>query len=102
MASGLPVIAADVGPTRELLAQGGGVMFPPGDGDALASQIVALADDPSRRRTLVAAGLDAAHSYSWDRIFDALVADYRQVLTEPSAWPRRAITRTTSRPLSRR
>ncbi|HZS61716.1 MAG TPA: glycosyltransferase family 1 protein [Gemmatimonadaceae bacterium] len=102
MASGLPVIAADVGPTRELLAKGGGVMFPAGDGRAMADQIQALADDPARRQRLTHEGLDAAQHCSWDRIFDALVADYRQVLTEPPTWPRRAITRTTTRPLSRR
>jgi phosphatidylinositol alpha 1,6-mannosyltransferase len=99
MASGLPVIGADVGPTRELLARGGGVMFPAGDAGALAEQILALANDPMRRHALAAAGVDAAQGFSWDRIFDALVADYRQVLTEPPAWPRRAITRTTTRPL---
>lgn len=102
MASGLPVIAADVGPTRELLARGGGVMFPGGDAPALAAQIVALANDPSRRQSLAAEGLEVAQHCSWDRIFDALIADYRQVLTEPPAWPRRAITRTRTRPLSRR
>jgi glycosyltransferase involved in cell wall biosynthesis len=102
MASGLPVIAADVGPTRELLARGGGVMFPAGDSRALAAQILALASDPARRHALAAEGLHAAQHCSWDHIFDALIADYRQVSTEPPVWPRRAITRTTTRPLSRR
>jgi glycosyltransferase involved in cell wall biosynthesis len=102
MASGLPVIAADVGPTRELLARGGGVMFPAGDSRALAAQILALASDPPRRHALAAEGLHAAQHCSWDHIFDALIADYRQVSTEPPVWPRRAITRTTTRPLSRR
>jgi glycosyltransferase involved in cell wall biosynthesis len=102
MASGLPVIAADVGPTRELLANGGGITFPGGDARGLAAQIQALADDPARRQLLARRGLDASQHCSWDRIFDALIADYRQVLTEPPAWPRRAITRTTTRPLSRR
>jgi phosphatidylinositol alpha 1,6-mannosyltransferase len=102
MASGLPVIAADVGPTRELLGRGGGVLFPPGNAKALAAEIASLAVDPTRRRFLAQEGMDAARDCSWDGIFDALVADYRQVLTEPPAWPRRAITRTTTRPLSRR
>jgi glycosyltransferase involved in cell wall biosynthesis len=102
MASGLPVVAADVGPTRELLANGGGVTFPAGDGEAMAAQIQSLANDPAQRQLLAHEGLDAAQHCSWDRIFDALIADYRQVQTEPPAWPRRAITRTTTRPLSRR
>jgi phosphatidylinositol alpha 1,6-mannosyltransferase len=103
MASGLPVVAADVGPTRELLAHGGGTLFAPGDAQALAAAIVALAADPARRQVLAAEGLAAAREHSWDSIFDALIADYRRVLTEPPPpTTRRAITRTTTRPLSRR
>jgi phosphatidylinositol alpha 1,6-mannosyltransferase len=103
MASGLPVVAADVGPTRELLTRGGGVLVPPGDPAALAAAITALAADPARRRSLAAEGLDSARAHSWDRIFDALVADYRRVLAEPPLGStHRAITRTTTRPLSRR
>ncbi len=103
MASGLPVIAADVGPTRELMARGGGVLIPGGNGAALASAIQALAADPARRRRLAAEGIAAASLCSWEHIFDALVADYRRVLAEPvMPPPRRAITRTTTRPLSPR
>jgi phosphatidylinositol alpha 1,6-mannosyltransferase len=103
MASGLPVVAADVGPTRELLARGGGVTFAAGDANALAAQIRSLANDPARRRALAAEGLNAAHGSSWERIFDELIADYAKVITEPPPpATRRAITRTTTRPLSRR
>jgi len=87
MASGLPVIAADVGPTRELLAGGGGVTFASGDADALVRAIQSLAADPARRRALAAAGMASAASASWDEIFDGLIADYRRViagLTHPT------------------
>jgi phosphatidylinositol alpha 1,6-mannosyltransferase len=80
MASGLPVIGADVGPTRELLAAGGGVTFPPGDADSLASTIHRLAADPALRRSLADRGQAFAASCSWDRIFDELVTDYQRVV----------------------
>jgi phosphatidylinositol alpha 1,6-mannosyltransferase len=80
MASGLPVIAADVGPTRELLANGGGITFAPGDPSALAAAIESLASDPARRHALATAGATSAAAASWDEIFDALIADYRRVI----------------------
>jgi glycosyltransferase involved in cell wall biosynthesis len=80
MASGLPVIAADVGPTRELLAGGGGITVTPGDPDALVRAIQSLAADPARRHALAAAGVARAASASWDEIFDGLIADYRRVI----------------------
>ena len=80
MSSGLPVIAADVAPTREVFAQGGGVTVPPGDDAALAAMIDQLAGDPARRAELVRAGQAFAATCSWDRIFDDLIADYGAVI----------------------
>jgi len=82
MASGLPVIGADVGPTRELLAAGGGVTFPPGDAESLASMIRSLASDPGLRRSLADRGQAFAATCSWDHIFDDLVEDYRRVVAD--------------------
>ena len=81
MASGLPVIAADVAPTRELLARGGGIAIPPRDAAAMADMIDALSRNPARRAELVAAGSAFASTCSWDRIFNELLADYRQVVS---------------------
>jgi glycosyltransferase involved in cell wall biosynthesis len=80
MASGLPVVASDVAPTRELLAGGGGVTVPPGDAEAFARAIDELAGDPARRAAIAARGLAYAATCSWDKIFDDLVADYRLVI----------------------
>lgn len=85
MASGLPVIAADVGPTREILARGAGLTVPAGDAAALAAAIEMLAADPERRATMAAAGTAHAATCSWERIFDDLVADYRQVIHHAGA-----------------
>jgi len=79
MASGLPVIGADAGPTREILACGGGVIVPRGDAAALADAVDALADDPGRRALIAAAGRAYAAACTWDRIFDELTADYLEM-----------------------
>jgi glycosyltransferase involved in cell wall biosynthesis len=44
---GLPVLASDRGGMSELLAQGGGATFPPGDDAALAALLVRAAREPA-------------------------------------------------------
>ncbi|HEY0969854.1 MAG TPA: glycosyltransferase family 1 protein, partial [Gemmatimonadales bacterium] len=82
MASGLPVVAAASGPTREVLGAGGGVTVPATDAGALADTILALAADPARRASLSAAGLASATARSWRRVFDGLLTDYSRVLAD--------------------
>ena len=87
MASGLPVVAADAGPTRELLAAGTGVTFPAGDSDALARLITELADSPERRAMLAHRALAFARRCTWESVFDELIADYRHVqVGRPERW----------------
>ena len=57
MASGLPVLGAASGPTRELLDGGRGALFPPADAAAMATEVLALAGDPARRARMREAGL---------------------------------------------
>jgi glycosyltransferase involved in cell wall biosynthesis len=45
---GIPVLASDRGGMAELLAQGGGATFPPGDDLALAELLLAAASDPTQ------------------------------------------------------
>lgn len=82
MASGLAVVGADVGPTREVLGRDGGVTFAAGDAAALADALGELERDPERLRAMAAAGLASARGRSWARIFDELVDDYRRVVSE--------------------
>jgi glycosyltransferase involved in cell wall biosynthesis len=82
MASGLPVIGADSGPTNELLSDGGGFTIPRGDANTLATAIDRLARDPAARARMTTRGLAYASRCSWDRIFDELVADYRSVIRD--------------------
>lgn len=79
MASGLAIIAADAAPTRELLGERRGVIFPAEDSAALARRIIDLACNPERRELYARRGLAFAHGCTWDRVFDALIADYNLV-----------------------
>ena len=99
MASGVPVIGADVGPTRELLSAGGGVTFPAGDAKALATRIVELADSPVRRASLAARALAFARGCTWESVFDDLVSDYARVIAEASTASARAARPTLLNPL---
>jgi phosphatidylinositol alpha 1,6-mannosyltransferase len=79
MASGLAVVAADAGPTRELLSEHAGITFPPGDSEMLARVILELAASPDRRAGFARAGHSFARCCTWDRVFDDLIADYNLV-----------------------
>jgi glycosyltransferase involved in cell wall biosynthesis len=58
MAAARPVVASRVGGLAEVVVDGEtGRLVPPGDADALATALVALADDPDARRRMGAAGL---------------------------------------------
>lgn len=79
MASGLPVLAADSGVTRELLVPGAGSFHIPGDARGLASHIARWGRDPALRRAAGRRGREGAHARSWDRVFDELFTDYLAV-----------------------
>ncbi|MGO9838556.1 MAG: glycosyltransferase family 4 protein [Polyangiaceae bacterium] len=82
MASGLPVVGADVGPTRELLAEHTGVTFPPDDASAFAVRVLELAANPERRAVLARNGIAFARRCTWDRVWDGLVDDYCAVMAD--------------------
>lgn len=67
MAAGLPIVAADTPGVRQALGDGEhGLLYPLGDGDALARQILRLARDPCLARTLARGARDAVNTHhSW-------------------------------------
>jgi phosphatidylinositol alpha 1,6-mannosyltransferase len=79
MASGLPVVGADVGPTRELLGGTRGLTFAPGNAEMFADQALSLVLDRPRRVVLARDALAFARTRTWDAIFDELFADYARV-----------------------
>jgi phosphatidylinositol alpha 1,6-mannosyltransferase len=81
MASGLPVVGADVGPTRELLAEDTGVTFAPGDAADFARRVLDLATNDAWRTSLARNAVTFARQCTWDRVWDALVDDYCGVMS---------------------
>lgn len=77
MASGLPVIATDVGGNADLVDDGRtGIIVPASDVDAMAEQLVALASAPDRARALGQAGRQrVVERFS----LQAMVAAYQSV-----------------------
>jgi len=58
LACGVPVIASDLPAVRELIGDGeNGLLVPPGDANSLQHSLLALLQDPDRRRKLREAGL---------------------------------------------
>lgn len=79
MASGMPVIGADVGPTRELVGTDRGWLAPAGDAEAIARILVNLVDSPAMRIAPRTRALDFAYANTWDAVWDRLFSDYRNV-----------------------
>ncbi len=76
MASGMPVVGADVGPTREQVATDRGWLVTPGDATAFAASLIALVDDRARLRVAREQALAFAASKTWAQVWDTLICDY--------------------------
>jgi phosphatidylinositol alpha-mannosyltransferase len=75
-----PVVASDIEGYRDVMTAETSVPVPPGDADALAEAMVALAEDEPRRLALAAAARELAiDRYSWDDIGRRLLAIYESV-----------------------
>lgn len=85
LAHGCPVVAYDVryGP-RDLLAQGGGMLVPDADIDALADALVRVLTDVELRARLATEAIEAARAVHPERAMAALAAAARDVLARPS------------------
>lgn len=83
MASGVPVVGADVGPTREQLLPDRGWLVPAEDPQAFADQFIALIDDRARLTVARAASLAFAASKSWPVVWDTLITDYLRLHRHP-------------------
>lgn len=81
MASGLPVVATDVGGNRELVVEGvNGFLVPPHDPGRLANRMMSLAlDAQARHRCAEASRTAAMRRYSLESMIDKYVALYDQV-----------------------
>jgi glycosyltransferase involved in cell wall biosynthesis len=73
MASGLPIVAADLPLNHEMCGEAA-VYYPPRDPAALAREVARLAADGAARTRLAAAGRARARQFSWDDHVDAVMA----------------------------
>ena len=90
-AAGTPVVASDIDGYRQLVADGAGLLVPPGEPGPLAAAIVALLTDESARlaRAHVARRV-AERDYAWPQIAERLHAVYRTLIGHSSE-PERAV-----------
>jgi phosphatidylinositol alpha-mannosyltransferase len=80
MSAGAPVVASDLGAFRRVLDDGLiGVLFPAGDGAALADALVGVLADPQARARLSAQAAVAVRRYDWSRVADQVLTVYETV-----------------------
>ena len=80
MASGLACVASDIPGSRDVLAEGGGILVPPGDGEALARALDALAADADERSRLGAEAVRIVERhYAIARVAERYVETYRDL-----------------------
>ncbi|MFC7955735.1 glycosyltransferase family 4 protein [Rhodococcoides kroppenstedtii] len=80
MAAGAPVVASDLDAFRRVLRGGtAGALFPVGDADALADEVISLLDDDVRRTTLVAEASRVVVNYDWPVVAEQIVRVYETV-----------------------
>jgi glycosyltransferase involved in cell wall biosynthesis len=79
MASGVPVVASDLGSLPEVVGDAG-ILVPPGDAAALAGALRALADDPALAARLATRGRERAARYSWASVAEVHHGVYLEAL----------------------
>lgn len=85
MASGLPIVATDVGGIAEVISHGqNGLLVPPKRADLLANAISGLMSDPKRRRELGERARLSVSALSVERMVAQTVRIYDGILSEKS------------------
>jgi phosphatidylinositol alpha-mannosyltransferase len=93
MASGVPVVAADLDPFVDLLGPSApgepaaGTLFPAGDPQALARSVIGVLRRPDPARTALAR--QRARRYDWSTVGASVLAIYRAAMAGGSAVPDR-------------
>jgi glycosyltransferase involved in cell wall biosynthesis len=83
MAAGLPVVATRVGGVPDVVEDGRtGLLVDPGDEDALAGALAALAADDALRGNLGRAGRERSSLYSWETIIPRIKRVYEEAVME--------------------
>ncbi len=81
LAAGVPVVAPASGGLLDLVADGvNGVLYRPGDGEALRAATAGLVTDRARRRALGAGARPSVTARSWEAVGDAYLGYCTQLL----------------------
>ena len=90
MAAGKPVVASNIEGYRGVLeGTGAGVLVPPENDKALAHALMQFLDHETLREEAGARGLQAAQSYSWEKIATQLIAFYEESIANKAPRSRR-------------
>lgn len=85
MATGIPVVATDVGGVREILPTSAGIVVQPDDEPALWSAIESLVTSQKARHELGRCGVEFTRSsFSIPQLAERLMTVYKTALSEPS------------------
>lgn len=79
MALGTPVVVAEATSLPEVVGNAG-LLFPPGDEDALADALGRVLDDDGLRSRLAASGLARAATFTWALTAERTVSAYREAV----------------------
>ncbi|MES3036075.1 MAG: glycosyltransferase family 1 protein [Gemmatimonadota bacterium] len=85
MASGLVVLAADAGNTRELVGGDRGVLVRAEAPGEIAAALRALEQDRSRHEAIRTRARQWARERTWQQVWNGLFAEYRRVISAPTA-----------------
>ncbi len=86
MASGLPVVGVNCGGVTEFLVHDvNALLCTDEDHEAFSDNMIRLMQDEALYRSLAENGEKTALSRNWDKIFDALIADYQTVIKQHAA-----------------
>lgn len=93
MACERPIVCSDIPGFRNVVRNGHeALMVPPENPEAIAQALLHLLDDETLRARMGKAGRQTALAYSWDRVTDAVLGVYADVLGEV-ARPRLPLSR---------
>lgn len=87
MASGLPVIAPDAGPTLDVADAANALVVPVRDARAIAAAMQRVAGDAALRSTLRARSLGSAAQRDWGRIWEDLFKEYARAVADGAPMP---------------
>lgn len=85
MASGLVVLAADAGNTRELIGTDRGVLVRAESPGEIAGALRALEQDRSRHEAIRTNARQWARQRTWQQVWNGLFAEYQRVISAPAA-----------------